>query len=162
MMGGPGNDSYHIDNPNNVLIEYPNEGIDTVYTSVSHMLEPNFENIVLQGTANINAIGNELNNIIVCNFGNNILEGKDGNDTYICGLGGGHDTIIDSSGFDTIKFAKDITPGDILFVKVSSDLKIGFKSRLDSSIVVKNFFSDNNKIENFLFSDGKIINTIKL
>lgn len=161
MMGGPGNDNYHIDKPNNILIEYPNEGVDTVYTSVSHTLGPNFENIVLQGTTNINAIGNDLDNIIIGNVGNNVLEGKGGNDTYIYRLGGGHDTIIDDSGIDTIKFGKGITSNSIYFVRMFSDLKIYFKYKTDSSITVKKFFSGNNKIENFLFSDGQLINNIK-
>ena len=72
----------------------------TLESSVSVNLPLNYANLVLTGTANINGLGNALDNQITGNSGNNTLYGMDGNDTLI-GLGGG-DTIDGGNGTDTV------------------------------------------------------------
>ncbi|WP_144051421.1 peptidylprolyl isomerase [Geminocystis herdmanii] len=98
MVGGAGNDTYYVDNVNDVVIERLNEGIDTVISTITYTLPNHVENLTLSGTANINGTGNTLNNIISGNSGNNKLSGGGGNDTLNGGTGA--DTMFGGSGDD--------------------------------------------------------------
>ena len=69
------------------LIEQPSQGTDTVYSRASFTLPSNIENLILEGTANLNGTGNELGNILIGNSGNNVPNGVAGADTMIGGLG---------------------------------------------------------------------------
>ncbi len=63
MTGGKGNDTYYVDHINDKIVEYKNEGLDTVYLSVSYSIGSAFvDNMILTGTAHINATGNSVNN----------------------------------------------------------------------------------------------------
>ncbi|KAB0508142.1 serine 3-dehydrogenase [Pseudomonas lini] len=94
LIGGAGNDSYVVDNLGDVVIETSTlaSEIDTVYSLIDYTLGSNVENLMLQGSGNLNGTGNALNNVINGYIGNNILNGGlgadvmsggDGNDTYI-------------------------------------------------------------------------------
>lgn len=91
MQGGAGNDTYIVDDINDQAIETiagTAGGIDIVLSSVSFSLNYNIENLTLTGTENIDGYGNELNNTIRGNAGNNRLSGGwDGSDTLIGGAG---------------------------------------------------------------------------
>ena len=89
LIGGGGNDTYVVDNTGDVIIENSTVvgEIDTVNASVNYNLGANVENVVLTGTANINANGNTLNNVLTGNSGNNVLNGSTGLDTMIGGAG---------------------------------------------------------------------------
>ncbi len=102
MDGGLGNDTYYVDNPNDVLIDAG--GIDTVITrNTPWTLGPGFENLTVmvddQGGL---GIGNELDNIIDGSHAyNSRLYGMGGNDLIIGGAGksslyggDGNDTLI--------------------------------------------------------------------
>ena len=97
MQGGAGNDTYVVDSTGDVVIENPDEGTDTISSSVTCTLGSNIENLALAGAAAINGTGNSLANILAGNSGNNILDGGVGNDTMQGGVG--NDTyIVDSTG----------------------------------------------------------------
>ncbi|WP_168154999.1 type I secretion C-terminal target domain-containing protein, partial [Acinetobacter junii] len=88
LKGGLGNDIYYVDNVGDVVTELSSEGTDKVFSSISYSLSGQFvENLELTGSANINATGNNQNNILIGNSGNNILNGGLGNDTLNGGLG---------------------------------------------------------------------------
>ena len=113
MNGGLGNDTYLVDSILDVLTEGATfalgGGIDTVQSTVTRTLGLNFDNLTLQTAStdpltlalnNINAIGNELANVLTGNNGNNRLAGGLGNDLLIGGAG--NDTLNGGLGDDTL------------------------------------------------------------
>ncbi|WP_264045114.1 Ig-like domain-containing protein [Methylobacterium flocculans] len=127
MKGGLGDDTYVVDRPKDVVIEYANEGIDTVESwAPTYTLSAHVENLKLLGTGQT-GIGNELANGITGGAGNDILNGKGGNDwltgaagadTFVFEIGSGHDVVRDFatsgtqqdvvklSGYDFASFAQ--------------------------------------------------------
>ena len=76
MTGGLGNDTYYVDNVNDVVVEtstLTNE-IDTVMASVSYTLGANLENLTYTGVGNFVGAGNTLDNIMVGGAGNDLLK----------------------------------------------------------------------------------------
>ena len=110
MVGGTGNDTYIVNVASDVVTELANEGTDTVQSSATLTLAANVENLVLTGTAAINATGNALDNVLAGNSAANILTGGAGNDTYVVGTG---DTVTEaaSAGTDTVLSAVTSTLG---------------------------------------------------
>ncbi|MFW2831567.1 calcium-binding protein [Sphingomonas sp. ID0503] len=118
LVGGKGNDTYIVDNAKDRVMEYAQEGTDTVKASVTHSLAANIENLALTGSGKINGTGNIAANAITGNAANNILDGGKGADTLTGGKG--NDTyIVDSTkdkvveaksaGTDTVKAAVNFT-----------------------------------------------------
>jgi trimeric autotransporter adhesin len=87
LSGGDGNDIYVVNNTGDVVTESLDQGTDTVQASVSYSLNANVENLTLTGSADINATGNSLDNIITGNNSNNVLDGGLGADTLTGGAG---------------------------------------------------------------------------
>jgi Ca2+-binding RTX toxin-like protein len=88
LIGGTGDDTYIVDSTADAILEYANEGTDTVLSSVTYMtLASNVENLTLTGTAAINGAGNVLGNVLTGNSANNTLNGGAGGDIMIGGLG---------------------------------------------------------------------------
>lgn len=87
MIGGTGNDTYIVDHVGDVIVEATNEGLDRVQSSVSHTLSANVDYLTLTGTADTDAIGNALFNVLEGNSGNNILDGRAGADQMYGGAG---------------------------------------------------------------------------
>ena len=100
MRGGGGNDTYVVDNVNDAVDEAVagSGGNDTVRSAISFGLanpahvRGQLENVVLLGSANINATGNALNNALYGNTGMNVLNGATGADTMRGG--GGADAFL--------------------------------------------------------------------
>ncbi|MEE4016087.1 calcium-binding protein [Roseibium sp. FZY0029] len=103
MFGYGGNDTYVVDDAGDVVGEAAGNGIDTVLTAVSRNLDANVERMTLLGTGNINAGGNELDNVIIGNGGSNRINASTGNDT-IKGDGGA-DYLTGAAGNDTFVFS---------------------------------------------------------
>jgi Ca2+-binding RTX toxin-like protein len=102
MFGGAGNDVYFVDDIGDVAIENANEGNDTVYASVDYTLAADVDNLVLQGSADLQGTGNGLANAIFGNSGNNLLTGNAGNDTFVFSAGQANgDTVVDFAGNGT-------------------------------------------------------------
>jgi Ca2+-binding RTX toxin-like protein len=97
LIGGAGNDTYIVHNVGDVVVENPNEGIDTVQVDSlpSYTLGANVENLTHTGSNTFAGIGNALNNVLIGGAGNDYLIGLDGNDT-----------LIDGSGLNTLQGGK--------------------------------------------------------
>ncbi len=100
LFGGQGNDNYYVDNINDIITEYANQGNDNVFSSVTYKLDDNLENLTLTGNSIINGTGNSLGNIITGNDAGNTLDGKAGND-FLYG-NAGNDTILGDDGDDKL------------------------------------------------------------
>ena len=125
MIGGAGNDIFYVDDGGDITVENTNEGHDTVYSSVTHTLGENVDDLYLNevlfdplaflfgngdgGNPNFDGTGNDIANSIYGNSGDNTLSGLGGNDTLQGGLGqdildgGDGDDVLDGgTGNDTL------------------------------------------------------------
>jgi serralysin len=110
LQGGKGDDIYIIESKGDSPIEFANEGHDTVLTTLTtYTLRANFEDLSYSGPSAFTGTGNDLDNSIQGNVGNDHLVGLGGNDT-LAGLGGanvleggtGDDLYIVTSAADSI------------------------------------------------------------
>jgi Ca2+-binding RTX toxin-like protein len=97
-IGGLGDDVYFINSPRDATIEAPNQGQDSVSSSISYTLRANVENLTLLATTNLRGAGNSQNNFIFGNSGRNTLNGLAGNDLIAGDTG--NDTLIGGTGND--------------------------------------------------------------
>jgi VCBS repeat-containing protein len=113
MSGGDGDDTYWVADEFDVTIEDSAAGgHDLVFSSVSHTLGDNVEDLQLQEfdpegffVGSINGFGNELDNRITGNGSENALEGLGGSDTLLGG--GGADTLLGGDGDDWLDGGDD-------------------------------------------------------
>ncbi|HMJ93720.1 MAG TPA: calcium-binding protein, partial [Allosphingosinicella sp.] len=87
LRGGLGNDIYVVDHSTDIVNELFGEGLDTVRTSATRILDSNVENLTLIGAAAIDGTGNDLDNLILGNSAANVLDGAGGVDTMRGGAG---------------------------------------------------------------------------
>ena len=120
FVGTGADDTYYIDNPDDVIIEAPGGGTDRVLTPLAtHALAANVENLAFIGPGGFTGDGNELDNVIIGGGWNDVLSGGLGRDTLVgrdgddwldggSGLanqmqgGAGNDTYVVSAAGDTI------------------------------------------------------------
>jgi Ca2+-binding RTX toxin-like protein len=105
MIGGKGNDTYHINSAADVVTEAANGGTDVVHSTIDYGLAANVEYLVLDGTANLNGAGNALANTLIGNSGNNVLTGGGGADGLVGGAG--KDTFVYTAMSDSTVAAPD-------------------------------------------------------
>ncbi|GLK90813.1 calcium-binding protein [Pseudomonas turukhanskensis] len=133
LAGGKGNDTYIVDNLGDSVTEALNAGIDTVKSSVSFTLGANLENLTLTGlaAADTSATGNELNNTLIGDAGDNTIDGRagvdklaggQGNDTYLVDLSvKGTGTKATAALEDSITEKKGEGDHDTLILRASLD-----------------------------------------
>jgi Ca2+-binding RTX toxin-like protein len=100
LIGSRGNDTFVVISQD-VRIEDPNDGTDTVESSVTFSLAPHstIENLLLAGGTNIYGTGNLKANLISGNSGNNLLDG---------GIDSAVDTLVGGAGNDTYLFRDNL------------------------------------------------------
>jgi Ca2+-binding RTX toxin-like protein len=99
LVGGVGNDVYVVDQSGDVIVEYADEGRDTVQSYFDYTLGVDLENLTLLGSLALSGEGNEYNNVLTGNALANVLTGGAGNDRL--NGGAGTDTLIGGVGDDT-------------------------------------------------------------
>lgn len=123
MSGGDGNDTYYVDNADDTVIETNSNaapgGVDSVHSSLAaYTLSNNVERLYIDSTGAANGTGNALDNTLFAGAGNNVLDGRDGNDavsferalsgvTVNLSTSAQQNTV--SSGLDTLKFFENLT-----------------------------------------------------
>ncbi|MBI4986109.1 MAG: M10 family metallopeptidase C-terminal domain-containing protein, partial [Rhodocyclales bacterium] len=103
MTGGAGDDTYIVDVGSDAVVEYADEGTDTVVASIAFSLPDNVENLSLSGEGDIAGTGNGENNGLTGNNAANTLVGGGGNDTL--DGGGGMDSMAGGAGDDVYMVA---------------------------------------------------------
>lgn len=100
LYGNTGDDTYYVDNGGDYVIEYPNQGFDQVFTSVSYTIPGSVERLVaLEGFA-IGLGGSENAETLVGNNQDNVFYASGGRDTIIAG--GGSDLLDGGAGNDNL------------------------------------------------------------
>ncbi|QAY77246.1 hypothetical protein [Sphingosinicella sp. BN140058] len=141
LVGGLGDDTYHMWASTANAVESGGQGIDTVYAYYwgSAGLGGNVENLVVSSPGITAASGNALDNIIVAGAagatinglsGNDVLVGGSGSDIFVVTTGNGSDAIYNfRPGYDVVRLGGyGITGFDQIVARaqqVGSDLKIG-------------------------------------
>ena len=110
LAGGAGDDTYFVRNPGVAVIENPNEGNDTVFSTAHFRLSDNVENLTLQGNAYLQAYGNAENNTLLGNSNINLLDGGAGDDLIDGGVGA--DWLMGGDGNDVFRFRIGGANGD--------------------------------------------------
>lgn len=100
LYGGLGNDTYYVNDATDYAYENASEGLDQVYSSISHVLRANLETLWLTGTAALNGHGNDIGNSIYGNAANNKLFGLVGDDRLFGG--DGNDVLDGGAGLDRL------------------------------------------------------------
>ena len=189
MVGGKGNDTYLVDNLQDLIQELGNEGLDTVETVLNdYTLGNNIERLRLTGTNAINGAGNSLSNTLYGNNNSNILRGNAGddqlfgnlgndrliggkgndltnggagNDRYDFYRGDGQDTIVELSGADSLVFDNTIANNQLWFSQNGQSLVISVIGTTDQITVQDWFASNNNHVEQ-IKSGGKTLSDTKV
>ena len=144
MYGGSGNDTYVVDNKSDVASEAGGDGTDTVVSWRSFSLADtkhaigDIENLTLVGAGNINATGNNLDNVLVGNGGANVLTG-----------GWGADRLDGGDGVDAASYAKS---GLGVSVSLALGIGIGGEAQGDRLINIENITGS--KYDDTLAGDG--------
>ena len=176
LLGGSGNDTYWLSAAGDVIVEFANEGIDTVKLTIpgpyTFVLPDQVENVELRDDTYsesdvINLVGNQQNNQLA---GGDLLDGKQGNDTliglgdniYVFGRGYGQDVIqtgqqtYASQGFlDYIQLLAGVMPTDVTFESQGSSLVMKITGTSDQ-MMVANYLDGTPTVGQIHFADGTI------
>ena len=164
MIGGAGDDIYYVDNKDDYAVEANGEGNDIVRASVSYSLSNSqyVETLILDGRQDLNARGNNIDNVIVGNTGNNVIEGRRGGD--IMTGGGGDDTFVwtatnESFGSNTDRITDLSSKGDTLDLS-AIDADLGLAG--DQDFVLTSAFTNQAGQMVFSYNAGADMTTLLL
>ena len=128
LLGQEGDDTYIVDAVGDSVIEFFNQGNDTVRTSLNNFtLRDNVENLIYTGTGSFLGIGSSGNDTITGGAGADFLSGLDGNDILFGG--NGKDELLGSTGADQFRYLGGETGGyDRIYDFASGTDKISLNS----------------------------------
>lgn len=164
-VGTSGDDIFYVDYSNDSINNSVAGGRDKVLSSVNFRLPTNTVNdIELTGIFNLNVTGNELENIIKGNAGDNILDAVTGGGEKVFGnapdvlVGGlGNDTYIVKGTIDSSKGS--YRPSD-LAASVLTDTVIEEADEGEDTVVTSSYNATlPGNIENLVVTAGGILNT---
>nr|WP_238344015.1 Ig-like domain-containing protein [Ramlibacter lithotrophicus] len=112
FYGGTGDDQFVL-TPGDQVIEYADEGADTVYVSMSYTLGDNLENLFLLGSAGLALTGNVLDNLIKGGAGNDTISGGAGNDVAVYDRPSSEYVIVVTSSSSTL--SSTASGNDVLY-----------------------------------------------
>ncbi|HWA11941.1 MAG TPA: calcium-binding protein, partial [Burkholderiales bacterium] len=152
LIGGPGDDTYVIRSLAATDIEeYSGQGSDTVIVGFSFDVdyftvynrsrstgsqEVEIENVILTGSSNIDAFGNQLDNHLQGNSGRNTLVGEAGDD--ILDGGTGIDTLVGGDGDDLFIFdnigdrAIELAGGGLDSIESSANVDLSLSPNIEN------------------------------
>ncbi len=113
LQGRLGNDVYIVTALGDTVIEFADEGVDTVRTTMArHVLRDHVENLV--GLSDLGQIltGNDGTNIIQGGGGTDIIDGAGGADMLIGGIGSDSFVFMDLPRPDEVDTIVDFVPGE--------------------------------------------------
>ena len=117
LIGGSGDDTFIIDSTSDIVSENLNEGTDLILSSVTYTLPSNVEKINLTGSLDIDATGNNLDNIFKGNSGTNEIDGEFGTDIIILdGLFNDY-SLSESNGNLVIEDHRSSSPNGVAILK---------------------------------------------
>ncbi|EMD1845618.1 hypothetical protein VQV38_005713, partial [Raoultella planticola] len=100
------------------------------------------------------------NDLLSGGTGNDLLKGGYGDDIYLFNAGDGQDTIIESSGADTLRMGEGLLAEQAVLsrqrVQGYDSLVLGFRDRADSVIIQGYFSLDSYQVEQIAFADGTV------
>lgn len=164
QVGSDPNDAIHIDNfnPDDV---YAQRAIDLFEFADGTALT--YEQLLARGfdiegdSGNNTLLGTNVNDRIDGGAGYDHLVGGEGSDTYLFGRGDGADTIdntdSDVLSIDTLEFAEDVLPTDLLVQRFGDDLRISISGTSDRVTVLNHFTST--PLDFVRFQDGTVWNS---
>ena len=137
-------------------------------TSVAETLQGTLKHDTLHGYEGADTLnGGDGNDALHGGIGDDTLYGQLGHDSYHWSIGDGDDTISESSGggIDRLVLGENITPGDVRFLRYSTDeleIFIGSeKIRLQNQLRdLINGTSNDDFVETLHFADGQIIDLV--
>ncbi len=159
MEGDLGDDSFYVDEAADEATEVAGEGRDIVYATVNYALHAGTSIEILSaasldGTDPLQLSGNELDQNIYGNAGNNILRGGGGSDLLLGG--GGDDEYYITDGGETI-FEYASEGRDIIYTSLSHALAAGSHVEILSAISLAGTSNINligNELDNYIFGNA--------
>ncbi|WP_344696415.1 calcium-binding protein [Sphingomonas rosea] len=117
------------------------------------------------GAGNDYLFGSDNEDVLVGGTGDDTLVGWHGDDIYRFDRGDGQDIISDShSGFDKVEFGPNILASDLVVSQSAdgADLIINFVGTSDQIRLSRTLVDGANRIEEFRFADGTVLNHAQL
>jgi Ca2+-binding RTX toxin-like protein len=124
MIGGLGDDTYHLDSAGDEAIENAGEGSDIIISEAAAYTLPSNVEAMFLGVAGVWGFGNESDNTLAGSSLRNYLFGRGGND-YLNG-GGGQDYLEGGAGADVFLFARGEANGDTVGDFTPGQDRLGF------------------------------------
>ncbi|WP_291142390.1 putative Ig domain-containing protein [Hydrogenophaga sp.] len=179
MYGGLGDDTYVVAQAFDEVIEWFDEGVDTVRSSIDWTLGESVEVLRLTGSADLQGFGNDEDNTLVGNSGANVLQGYAGNDTlhgkggqdtlvggqgddtYLLGRGDGSDAIVEddelAGNIDVLRLLQGVAMDQVWFRRESNNLEVSVIGTGDKATIGNWYGGSRYQVEQFQTDDGHLM-----